>query len=53
MITPNLFFSEWDQIFKEPPTIAAALNRVVHRSIVTEIGKGIPSALLTKNLRLW
>jgi DNA replication protein DnaC len=29
-------FSKWDQIFKDPMTTAAAIDRVVHHSIVLE-----------------
>jgi DNA replication protein DnaC len=36
MITSNLVFSKWDQIFKDPMTTAAAIDRVVHHSIVLE-----------------
>lgn len=43
MITSNLVFSEWDQIFKDPLTTAAAIDRVVHHSIIIEFGKEIPS----------
>ncbi len=43
MITSNLVFSEWDQIFKDPMTTAAAIDRVVHHSIIIEFGKDIPS----------
>jgi DNA replication protein DnaC len=43
MITSNLVFSEWDQIFKDPLTTAAAIDRVVHHSIIIEFGKEITS----------
>ena len=43
MITSNLVFSEWDQIFKNPLTTAAAIDRVVHHSIILEFGKEISS----------
>ena len=43
MITSNLVFSEWDQIFKDPLTTAAAIDRVVHHSIIIEFGKEISS----------
>jgi DNA replication protein DnaC len=32
--TTNLKFSEWNQIFKDPMTTAAAVDRVVHHSVV-------------------
>ena len=43
MITSNLVFSEWNQIFKDPLTTAAAVDRIVHHSIIIEFGKDIKS----------
>ena len=37
MITSNLVFSEWDKIFKDPMTTAAAIDRLVHHSIIIEM----------------
>ncbi|HLV97492.1 MAG TPA: IS21-like element helper ATPase IstB [Ktedonobacterales bacterium] len=37
MITTNLVFSEWDQIFKNPMTTMAALDRVVHHSVILDM----------------
>ncbi len=37
MITSNLVFSQWDRIFKDPMTTAAAIDRVVHHSIILEL----------------
>ena len=37
IITSNLVFSEWDRIFKDPMTTAAAIDRLVHHSIILEI----------------
>jgi len=37
MITSNLVFSEWDKIFKDPLTTAAAIDRLVHHSIILEL----------------
>jgi len=37
MITSNLVFSEWDKIFKDPVTTAAAIDRLVHHSIILEL----------------
>ena len=37
MITSNLLFSKWDQIFKDPMTTAAAIDRLVHHSVVLEL----------------
>jgi DNA replication protein DnaC len=36
-ITSNLVFSEWDKIFKDPMTTAAAIDRVVHHSTILEL----------------
>ena len=41
MITSNLVFSQWDQIFKDPMTTAAAVDRVVHHSVILELN--VPS----------
>jgi DNA replication protein DnaC len=43
IITSNLVFSEWNQIFKDPMTTAAAIDRVVHHSLIIEFGKEISS----------
>jgi len=37
LITSNLVFSEWDKIFKDPMTTAAAIDRLVHHSIILEL----------------
>ena len=37
MITSNLVFSEWDKIFKDAMTTAAAIDRVVHHSVILEL----------------
>jgi DNA replication protein DnaC len=37
MITSNLVFSEWDKIFKDPMTTAAAIDRVVHHATILEL----------------
>ena len=36
VITSNLVFSQWDQIFKNPMTTAAAIDRLVHHSVILE-----------------
>ena len=42
IITSNLVFSQWDRIFKDPMTTAAAVDRLVHHSIILELnGKSI------------
>ncbi len=37
MITSNLVFSQWDKIFKDTMTTSAAIDRVVHHSVILEI----------------
>lgn len=37
MITSNLPFSKWEKIFKDPMTTAAAIDRLVHHSVILEI----------------
>ena len=37
MITSNLPFSKWELIFKDPMTTAAAIDRLVHHSIILEL----------------
>ena len=41
MITSNLPFSKWEVIFKDPMTTAAAIDRLVHHSVILEMN--IPS----------
>jgi DNA replication protein DnaC len=37
LITSNLVFSQWDQIFKNPMTTAAAIDRLVHHAVILEM----------------
>lgn len=39
IITSNLVFSEWDRIFKNPMTTAAAIDRLVHHAVILEIDR--------------
>jgi DNA replication protein DnaC len=43
VITSNLVFSQWEQIFKDPLTTAAAIDRVIHHSRILEFGTDITS----------
>jgi len=36
-VTSNLPFSKWEQIFKDPMTTAAAVDRLVHHSVIVEL----------------
>lgn len=37
IITSNLVFSQWDRIFKDPMTTAAAIDRLVHHSTIIDM----------------
>ena len=41
LISSNLAFSQWEQIFQDPMTTAAAIDRLIHHSIIIELN--IPS----------
>lgn len=41
LLTSNLPFSQWTQIFKDPMTTAAAIDRLVHHSVILELN--VPS----------
>jgi len=50
MITSNLAFSKWEAIFKDPMTTAAAIDRLVHHSVILELN--IPSYRLEEAKKL-
>ena len=37
LISSNLPFSKWEAIFKDPMTTAAAIDRLVHHSVILEL----------------
>jgi DNA replication protein DnaC len=37
LLTSNLVFSQWEQIFKDPMTTAAAVDRLVHHCVILEL----------------
>ncbi len=37
MLTSNLPFSKWENIFKDPMTTAAAIDRLIHHSVILEL----------------
>ncbi len=41
LLTSNLIFSDWERIFKDPLTTAAAIDRLVHHSVILELN--VPS----------
>jgi DNA replication protein DnaC len=47
MITSNLPFSKWEAIFKDPMTTAAAIDRLVHHSVILELN--LPSYRLEQS----
>jgi DNA replication protein DnaC len=47
MLTSNLPFSKWEAIFKDPMTTAAAIDRLVHHSVILELN--IPSYRLEES----
>jgi DNA replication protein DnaC len=46
LLTSNLAFSKWDQIFKDTMTTAAAIDRLVHHSVIIELN--VPSYRVEK-----
>src|ERR671937_1678288 len=36
-ISTNLVFSDWNRIFKDPMTTMAAIDRVVHHSVILDM----------------
>lgn len=49
MLTSNLPFSKWETIFKDPMTTAAAIDRLVHHSVILELN--LPSYRLEQSER--
>ncbi len=41
LVSSNLPFSKWEKIFKDPMTTAAAIDRLIHHSVIIELN--IPS----------
>jgi DNA replication protein DnaC len=37
ILTSNLLFRDWDRIFKDPMTTAAAIDRLVHHAVILEM----------------
>jgi len=51
LLTNNLAFSKWEGIFKDPMTTAAAIDRLVHHSVIVELN--IPSHRMEEAKRIW
>ncbi len=49
LLTSNLPFSQWERIFKNPMTTAAAIDRLVHHSVILELN--LPSYRLEASKR--
>lgn len=47
MLTSNLPFSQWETIFKDPMTTIAAIDRLVHHSVILELN--LPSYRLEES----
>lgn len=41
LLSSNLPFSKWESIFEDPMTTAAAIDRLVHHSVILELN--VPS----------
>lgn len=49
VITSNLVFSQWDQIFKDPMTTMAAVDRLVHHATILEFtGESVRATAATQ-----
>jgi DNA replication protein DnaC len=51
LVTSNLAFSQWEQIFKDPMTTAAAIDRLVHHSVIVEMNVSSYRAESAKRMR--
>ena len=52
MITSNLPFSQWEKIFKDPIMTAAAIDRIVHHSVILELNVSSYRINTAKNRKL-
>ena len=48
LVSSNLVFSQWDQIFKDPMTTMAAIDRLVHHAIILEFNGNSHRAKVAK-----
>jgi DNA replication protein DnaC len=51
LLTSNLVFSKWETIFKDPLTTAAAIDRLVHHSVILELNVASYRMETAKNSR--
>ena len=52
MITSNLPFSKWENIFKDPMMTAAAVDRIVHHSVILELNIDSYRMNMAKNRKI-
>ena len=52
MITSNLPFSQWEKIFKDPMMTVAAIDRIVHHSVILELNISSYRMNTAKNRKL-
>jgi len=48
LVSSNLVFSQWDQIFKDPMTTMAAIDRLVHHAVILEFNGNSHRAKVAK-----
>ena len=52
MLTSNLPFSQWEKIFKDPMTTAAAIDRLVHHSVIIELNLDADNSYIHTPIRI-
>jgi len=52
MITSNLPFSKWEKIFKDPMMTAAAVDQIIHHSVIPELNIASYRINTAKNRKL-
>ena len=50
-ITSNLVFSEWEKVFANPMATAAAIDRIVHHSVILEFDVPSYRTAVAQNIR--
>ncbi len=51
LLTTNLPFSQWERIFKDPTVTAAAIDRLVHHSVIVELNMASYRMAAAQNAR--
>lgn len=52
LLTSNLPFSQWSKIFKDPMTAAAAIDRLIHHSVIIEMNVSSYRSQSAKNKQI-